>query len=145
MTFNLEWARDASNEITNSYVGNVARMNPFTGELERETVIHHEGPGYYNTPNSGWWKLMEILDIVGMLADDINRSDAKGLPLSKLGINGGQLVSPEEIDEALEIFRSDDFAVTKVLAAGGVQAVSILIEWVAWIVEAREHGGFIVN
>lgn len=78
------------------------------------------------------------------------RADGEGgLPLHKVGSNDGWLVTPQECFVAAQTIRATDTAVVlKTLIECGIDNEGWLEtwnDWVQWVSDASEHGGFEVH
>lgn len=145
MTFDLEWAKEPGlGGITGSYEANVL-CEEEGGVISMSVASHNEGPGYYHANNSRWWWLLDVMDEADMIAED-DRPELGGIPLAKLEYNDGSHVLPEEIRTALEAYRSDDWQ--SVMDAYFEHEDDPEFwrktwdEWVEWMTEAANHGGF---
>lgn len=140
MTFDLEWAKNpASGGITGSWDASQLWVAP-GGGVNCGVITQQEGPGYHHVNNSCWWWLTETMEATGMVSD----STGLGIPLRKICDNSGEHVLPAEITAALEAYRSGSWDVVTSFEGEDDPALCrrLWSEWIAWLENSVDHGGF---
>jgi hypothetical protein len=163
MGYDMYWVHD-KDDPRNYFRLNIFGMSRFADAMYQLGALRDgytdESPSWPDEPEGYWaWKdgCVEVGEDQATVYRKVEEQyrakltwspagEVTGIPAHKLGTNDGWIVTPEECFVAASTIRSaDPDRVAQVLASCEIARVDYWNDWVQWIADASEHGGFEVH